>query len=116
MNFLQRQLSENGEPSNTRVMAFMFLSTVMVLILAVVIVPVFRPGTVLRLPDVPPTFETLVEWVMGILILGTTAGKGIKAYQTKGADVLVTKSSETSTEVTKGAKPDESNSVNPTGL
>jgi len=107
--FFRRQMSEGGEPSNNRVMLFLFLTTIVLMVVAVVVAPVFRPDIKLVLPDIPPTFETFVEWVVGILVFGSAAGKGINAYRDKGVPSTLVKS-ETITE-TKGA----TNEIPPTG-
>jgi nitrate reductase NapE component len=84
--FIRKQLSESdGQPSNNRVMLFLFLTTIMIMVLTVTIVPIFKP-VVIKLPDIPPSFETFVEWVVGILVFGSATGKGINAYKAvKGA-------------------------------
>lgn len=87
--FVRKQMSENGEPSNNRVMLFLFLTTVMLLVVAVEIAPLFNRS--LLLPNVPPTFETFVEWVAGILVFGSAAGKGINAYKDKGQSMSTVK-------------------------
>lgn len=87
--FIRRQMSENGEPSNNRVMLFLFLTTVMLLVVAVVFAPL--RGITLKLPDIPPTFETFVEWVTGIFVFGAAAGKGINAYKDKGQSTSTVK-------------------------
>jgi len=94
-------MSENGEPSNNRVMLFIFLSTVMVLVMAVVLAPVFKPGLVISLPVIPPSFETFVEIIVGTLVTGSFIGKGINAYKDKGV-ASTTTTTATSIE-TKGA-------------
>ncbi len=100
--FIRRQMSENGEPSNNRVMAFLFVSSVMILVLGTVFVPVFRPDIKLALPVIPPSFETFVEYCLGILVLGSAVGKGINAYKDKGSDTTTTTKTETIASV-KGA-------------
>lgn len=70
----------DGTPSNNRVMLFLFLSTVMLLLIVVTFAPVIRPGLAVKLPDIPPSFETFVEYITAFLVLGAAAGKGIKAY------------------------------------
>jgi len=102
--FLQRQMSENGEPSNNRVMLFMFLTTIMLLILAVVVVPVVKPCTAIKLPDIPSSFENFVEYITMILVGGVVIGKGINAYQNKGVASTTTTTTASSVEV-KDAVP-----------
>jgi hypothetical protein len=104
--FLRRQMSENGEPSNNRVMLFLFLTTVMLLVVAVVVAPL--RGIKLELPVIPPSFETFVEIIVGTLVTGSFIGKGITAYKEKGTSSTVTTS--TSTEV-KGT-PDANQPAN----
>ena len=106
--FLRRQMSENGEPSNNRVMLFLFLTTVMLLVLAVVFAPL--RGYTLVLPVIPPSFETFVEVIVGTLVFGSAAGKGINAYRDKGVSTMLV---ETKTE-TKGT-PDASTPATPQG-
>lgn len=103
MEFVRKQMSENGEPSNNRVMLFLFLTTVMVLIVAVVFAPL--RGVTLKLPEVPPTFETFVEWVAGILVFGSAAGKGINAYKDKGQSTSTVKTEVTNVQPTTAENP-----------
>jgi len=95
--FLRKQMSENGEPSNNRVMAFMFMTSVMIMLLAVVLSPFFQMPTI-KLPEIPESFTSFVEWVLGILITGTAAGKLVNAYKDKGV-ASTTTTTATSTEV-----------------
>lgn len=81
--FILRQMSENGEPSNNRVMAFLFMSTVVLMLLAAVFSPIFNVPVV-KLPEIPESFADFVKWVLGILITGTAAGKLVNAYKEKG--------------------------------
>jgi len=96
--FIRRQMSENGEPSNNRVMLFLFLTTVMLMVVAVVIAPLFRMS--LSLPVVPPSFETFVEIIVGTLVTGSFIGKGITAYKEKGTS---SSTATTTTIETKGS-------------
>lgn len=81
MTFFKGQMSEaDGTPSNNRVMLFLFLTTTMFLLLAVVFVPLFTTKIVLKIPEIPATFETFVEWITGILVSGSAIGKGFKAF------------------------------------
>jgi len=82
VEFLRGQMSEaDGTPSNNRIMLFLFLTTVMLLLLTVVFAPVFRPGLVIKLPDIPPSFETFVEYITVFLVGGSVLGKGVNAYR-----------------------------------
>lgn len=83
--FVRRQLSESdGQPSNNRVMLFLFLTTVMALVLGVVFAPLFKRS--LSLPTIPPSFETFVEIIVGTLVTGTLGGKVVNAVKdVKGA-------------------------------
>jgi hypothetical protein len=99
--FLRRQMSENGEPSNNRVMLFLFLTTVVCMVLAVTVAPLFKPTVPLVLPVIPPSFESMVEYITVFLVGGGVLGKGINAYQNKGV-ASTTTTTATSTEV-KGA-------------
>lgn len=78
--FIRLQLSEaDGQPSNNRVMLFLFLTTVMIMVLGVTFAPLFK--ITLSLPVIPPSYETFVEWLVGILVFGSATGKGIGMYR-----------------------------------
>jgi hypothetical protein len=82
--FLRRQMSENGEPSNNRVMLFLFLTMVCLMVFAAAIVPAIWAGRVFALPTIPPSFETFVEVITATLVGGSVLGKGVAAYRDKG--------------------------------
>jgi hypothetical protein len=80
--FIMLQFSEaDATPSNNRVMIFLFLSTVMVMVLFATFAPLF--GKVITLPNIPPSFETFVEIIVATLTTGVAVGKGITAYKEK---------------------------------
>lgn len=84
--FLRGQMSEaDGTPSNNRVMLFLFLTTVMLMLIGVAISPLFHIA--LKLPEIPASFETFVEIIVSVLVTGSVAGKGVNAYKAvKGAN------------------------------
>jgi hypothetical protein len=79
-------MSENGEPSNNRVMLFLFLTTIVCMVVASALVPAVWVGRTFVLPIIPPSFETFVEIIVGTLVGGSLLGKGVTAYKdVKGA-------------------------------
>jgi hypothetical protein len=62
------------------VLLFLFLTAVTGMILGAVLAQIFEPGLVVTLPDIPSSFESLVEWVTAILVGGGAAGKAANAY------------------------------------
>jgi hypothetical protein len=77
-------LGEDGNPSKNGVMMFIFMTTVMFQIMCQMFFPfIFWSGPSAMypirpmplLPTIPPTYETLVEFVLLILVGGGVAGK-----------------------------------------
>lgn len=74
--FVRRQLSEpDGSPSNNRVL----LALLIVVMLALLVAAAGHGGW--KLPEVPASLETFVEWTGGILVGGSVLGK----FAAKGA-------------------------------
>jgi hypothetical protein len=70
LTFFRLQLSESdGTPSNNRVL----LALMVVILLALLIVSSAHNGW--KLPEVPPSLETCLEWLGGILAGASTLGK-----------------------------------------
>lgn len=103
---------ENGTPSNNRVMLFLFLTTIMSLLILVVVYPLFViKDSVPKLPEIPTSLESLIEWVTGILVSGGVLGKATTVYSRKqeltGAPTSTTSTTTTTTEsqVNQGGTP-----------
>jgi len=97
--FIRRQMSENGEPSNNRVMLFLFLTTVVLMVVGVTIAPLFKPVAPVVLPVIPPSFESMVEYVTFFLVGGGVLGKGVNAYRDRGVTSTTTTATSTETKV-----------------
>lgn len=75
--FMRRQLSENGEPSNSRVCLFLLVTTVMLMIICSGIKQLD-----FTIPNIPATFVDLIEWLVFIFVGGVTVKGGINSVST----------------------------------
>jgi len=68
----------DGSPSNNRVMLFLFLTTVVLIVMGASISPNLSIKIVI--PVIPESFGDLVKWITVILVSGGAAGKAADAY------------------------------------